>query len=98
MPGQRVFEDQCSDCHSIEPAKNKRGPTLAGVVGRAAASVPTYHYSDAMLGSHIVWSPQRLAQYLASPKTDVPGTKMRLLDRPTPAEIQAVITYLQTMR
>lgn len=79
----------------MTPGKNKRGPSLAGVLGRKAGDAPNFHYSDAMAASGIVWSPQRLTQYLASPKTDVPGTKMRLLSKPSPAEIADLIVWLQ---
>ena len=96
--GSKVFEEQCADCHSVEAGKNKRGPSLAGVVGRKSGAVANYHYSDAMAAAGIVWSPARLAQYLASPKTDVPGTKMRLLSHPSPAEVAALINWLQQGR
>ncbi|MBS1132490.1 MAG: cytochrome c, class [Proteobacteria bacterium] len=93
--GNKVFEDKCADCHSMEAGKNKRGPSLAGVIGRKSGTVANYHYSEAMATAGIVWSPARLAQYLASPKTDVPGTKMRLLSHPSPAEMSALISWLQ---
>lgn len=96
--GAKVFGDQCADCHSTEPYKNKRGPSLAGVVGRKAATAPNYNYSDAMKATGFVWTPQRLAQYLAAPKTDVPGTKMRLFTHPKPDEITALINYLQQQK
>ena len=97
-PGEKLFTNACSDCHSVEAGKNKRGPSLHGLVGRPAASVPNYSYSDAMKASHIVWTPDRLARYLAAPKTDVPGTKMRMLLRPSPAEIDTLITWLQQQK
>lgn len=93
--GGKVFEEQCADCHSVEAGKNKRGPSLAGVIGRKSGTVANYHYSEAMATAGIVWSPARLAQYLASPKTDVPGTKMRLLSHPSPDEVSALISWLQ---
>lgn len=93
--GSKVFADMCADCHTLTPGKHKRGPSLAGVLGRKAGSAPNYHYSDAMAGAGIVWSPARLAQYLASPKTNIPGTKMRLLGKPDPAELAELIAWLQ---
>lgn len=93
--GRAVFEDQCADCHTVTPGKNKRGPSLAGVLGSKAGGVPHYRYSAAMAASGIVWSPQRLSQYLANPKTDMPGTKMRLLSKPSPVEIANLIAWLQ---
>ncbi|WP_018607372.1 c-type cytochrome [Uliginosibacterium gangwonense] len=96
--GAKVFQDQCSDCHTTITGKNKRGPSLAGVVGRSSASVPYYNYSDAARAAKLQWTPERLTRYLASPKTDLPGTKMRLLSPPSAADVADVIAYLQTVR
>lgn len=96
--GRMVFEDQCADCHTVIPAKHKRGPSLAGVIGRAAGSAPNYHYSDTLANARLSWTPERLAQFLAAPKTDLPGTKMRLLQKPTPQDVANLIAWLQQQR
>jgi len=96
--GAKVFQDQCSDCHTTQVGKNKRGPSLAGVIGRASASVQYYNYSDTMRAAKLQWTPERLTRYLASPKTDLPGTKMRLLSPPSAADVADVIAYLQTVK
>jgi cytochrome c len=93
--GRVVFTELCADCHSMSPGKNKRGPSLAGVVGRKAGLATNYHYSSALGKSGIVWTPARLAQYLNSPKTDLPGTKMRLLKTPSPNEVADLLAWLQ---
>jgi len=95
--GAKVFQEQCSDCHTTLLGKNKRGPSLAGVVGRPSANTPNYNYSDALRAAHLVWTPERLAPYIASPKTNLPGGKMRVLIPPTAVEITDVIAYLQTI-
>jgi len=89
-----LFQEQCSDCHTLTQGKNKRGPSLAGIVGRRAGTLPGYNYSDAMRASGVTWTPQRLAQYLAAPKTDIPGTKMRLLIAPNAAQISQLVEWL----
>lgn len=96
--GNKVFDEQCADCHTVIPAKHKRGPSLAGVIGRAAGTAPNYHYSDAMANARLNWTPERLAQFLAAPKTDLPGTKMRLLQKPTPQDIANLIAWLQQQK
>ena len=46
--GEAVFK-RCRACHAIGPAaQNKAGPVLTGIVGKKAASVPGFNYSDAM--------------------------------------------------
>lgn len=96
--GRAVFEDLCADCHTVTPGKNKRGPSLAGVLGKAAAGQPNYNYSEALRNAGIVWSPERLARFLANPKKDLPGTKMRLLSTPGQAEIAELLTWLQEQK
>ena len=45
--GAMVFK-KCMACHTLED-KNKIGPSLKGIVGRKAAIVEGFKYSDAML-------------------------------------------------
>ena len=46
-PGETLFKKNCAICHTLEAGKNKIGPSLAGVVGRKAGSVPGFAYSAA---------------------------------------------------
>src|SRR3546814_19111837 len=48
--GKKVF-NKCKVCHSLEAGENKIGPSLAGVVGRAAGTVEGFKYSDALSGA-----------------------------------------------
>ena len=94
--GATIF-NQCGACHSIDSGRNGIGPTLHGVVGRAAGSVAGYSYSSANRSSHRVWDKDTLFAYLESPMMMVPGTKMtfRLADAQARAD---VIAYLATQR
>jgi cytochrome c len=75
--GGDVFDQECSDCHSIKPGKNKKGPSLFGVVGRKSGTVADFAYSEAMLASSIVWTADKIEAYVTNPKTAVPGNKMK---------------------
>ena len=75
--GSSVFQEECAECHSMTAGKNKKGPSLFGVVGRNAAEVPDYVYSGALKGSGIVWSPDKLDAYIANPRKAVPGCNMK---------------------
>ena len=75
--GARVFAEECAACHSARPGKNKMGPSLFGVAGRAAASVPDYVYSVAMKGSGVNWTAENLDAWIAAPPKLVPGSKMQ---------------------
>jgi cytochrome c len=66
----------CQTCHAVQAGVNKIGPSLHGVVGRAAGTVAGYTYSPANKNSGITWSQEKLFQYLENPRRVVPGTKM----------------------
>jgi cytochrome c len=73
--GEKVFR-LCMVCHTIEAGVNKIGPSLHGVVGRPAGSIPDFNYSPANKKSGIVWTEQKIFDYLVNPQKTVPGTKM----------------------
>jgi cytochrome c len=75
--GADVFEEQCAECHSLKPGKAKKGPSLFGLVGRGAASLSEYDYSEAMRHSELTWTPEKIEAYLIYPRKMVPGTKMK---------------------
>jgi len=69
--GEGLFK-KCAACHQIgEDAKNKVGPVLTNVVGRAAGSFEGYRYGRSMTAAGeagLVWTPDNLFTYLAGPK------------------------------
>ena len=78
--GERVFQF-CFACHSVDPAEqaNLQGPSLYRIVGRPAASLSGYDYSEAMRGraaKGLVWDEATLDAYIGDPENVVPGTKM----------------------
>jgi cytochrome c len=74
--GKKIFK-KCAPCHGVGPgAKNKVGPHLNGVVGRAAGSAESFKYSKAMKNSGITWDQETFLEFIASPKKKIPGTKM----------------------
>ena len=92
--GKKVFA-KCQACHSLEAGKNKVGPTLHGVIGRASASEADFNYSDAMKNAHVTWDPETLDKYLTKPKEMVPGTKMTFPGLPKDKDRADLIAYLQ---
>jgi cytochrome c2 len=91
--GKKVFA-KCQACHSLEAGKNKVGPTLHGVIGRASGSEADFNYSDAMKNAHLTWDPETLDKYLAKPKEVVPGTKMAFPGLPKEKDRADLISYL----
>jgi cytochrome c len=97
--GAQSFDDECSDCHTAtQGGKNGKGPNLFGIVGRAAGSTAGFDYSDANKNSHFVWTPEQLEAYLPSPKSAMPGTKMRYAGVKDPAQRADIISFLATLK
>lgn len=95
--GAKVFK-KCMACHAIDE-KNKIGPSLKGIVGRKAATVEGFKYSDAMLAKAaegVIWDEATLTAYLPDPKAFVPGTKMVFPGLKKPEEVADLIAYLKT--
>ena len=99
--GERAFQ-KCYSCHSVDAReKGLSGPTLAGVIGRRAASQPDFAYSPAMkkaAAGGLVWSEEALDRYLADPLEMIPETTMSFPGVRDPAERRAVIEYLRRFR
>jgi cytochrome c len=94
--GERVFATQCSGCHSVEPERNRAGPTLHGLFGRQSGTLEGFDFSSAMREARIEWSPETLDAFLAEPREMVPGTKMVLWGLP-PEDRRNVIAYLESI-
>ena len=86
-----MFNDRCTDCHTL--GATSQGPDLVGVVGRKAASLPDYPYTDALRGSGLTWTPDNLDRFLSGPRQLVPGTAMDAIV-PTEDERRDLIAYL----
>jgi cytochrome c len=93
--GKKVF-NKCKICHTLEAGVNKVGPSLAGIVGRPAAAVEGFKYSEAMTGSGLTWDAATIDQYLADPKGFVPGNKMAFVGLKKEEDRANVIAYLQS--
>jgi nitrite reductase (NO-forming) len=90
----RLVYRKCQACHSLEPGKNGVGPTLAGVIGKKAASDAGYAYSPALRDAGLTWDVATLDRYLLDPQKAVPGNKMPFPGLKTENERRDVIAYL----
>ena len=91
--GTQVFA-QCKVCHSLEAGKNMVGPSLHGLVGRKAGSVPGFAYSPAMKNSNVTWNNDTLSKYLTDPKAFIPGDKMAFTGIKDPSKLGDLLAYL----
>ena len=94
--GEKVFK-KCAACHAVgEGAKNKVGPELNGIVGRAWGVAEGYKYSSALLemADGKVWDEETLTVYLEKPKDMIPKTKMAFAGLKKEEDRDNVIAYL----
>lgn len=96
--GAAVFASNCAMCHSTQPGRNVMGPSLHGVVGRKAGTVPGFNYSQAMKNSGLVWTPAELDTYLTAPRAVVTGTHMSYPGLHSPKDRADLIAYLATQK
>jgi cytochrome c len=75
--GAEVFR-ACVACHTLGAEQaNRAGPTLAGIFGRRIATLPGYHFSEALKRLDIVWTPETVSRlFEIGPSAYTPGTKM----------------------
>ncbi len=94
--GAKVFS-KCKACHKMEKGVNATGPSLYGVVGRPVASMDGFGYSGALTGLGGDWTPERLNEFLTSPKGYAPGTKMTFSGLKKETDRANLIAYLQSV-
>ena len=74
------------------------GPSLHGVVGRAAGSLTGFSYSEAMAKSGLTWTESELDAFIANPAGKVPGTEMVAGQVADAQRRAAIIAYLASLK
>ncbi len=86
----------CAPCHSLEPDRNMTGPSLAGLWGRKAGSLPSFdRYSDALKSSGIIWDDRSLDGWLTGPDGMVPDNEMPFNGIKNPRDRADLLAFLK---
>lgn len=97
--GKKVF-NKCKICHMVgEGAKKRIGPPLNNIIDAKAGTQAGFNYSKAMIAAGaggLVWSEEKLDEYLKKPKKLVPKTKMSFAGVRKDKDRANVIAYLKT--
>ena len=93
--GKKVY-NKCKTCHFIDKEKNKIGPHLVGIIGRAAGVVEGFKYSDALKNSGIVWNDEEILAYIEKPKEFIPKNKMVFPGLKKESQRLAVLAYIKS--
>jgi len=94
--GEKVFK-KCSACHIVaKGGKNKIGPALYVIVGKASAVSEGYSYSKALKAHGKSWGFEELNAYLLKPQSYIKGTKMAFAGLRKDKDRASVILYLNS--
>jgi cytochrome c len=92
--GEQVFK-KCAACHTIaQGGPNGLGPNLWATMGKPHGHVPGFAYSDALKSVPGNWDWEGMSQWLKSPRTYAPGTKMTFAGLSKPEDRANLIAYL----
>ena len=94
--GQKLFAT-CAVCHASRSGETIVGPSLAGVFGRKAGSMPGFDYSQALRSSGVVWDGRTLSSLLRDPDGYIPGMDMTAAPVTDPTDVEALITYIRQL-
>ena len=101
--GEDLFKKKCGSCHSVKAGEHKIGPSLAGVIGRAAGTAEGYGKYQAMKGASFSWDDAKMDAWITDQKTFLKDNKDVVGDQKTamsakiknPEERAAIIEYLK---
>ena len=92
--GAKVYK-KCAACHSInKDGKNKIGPKLYNVVGKATGATSDYKYSKALISYSKTWTFEELNGFLIKPAKWIKGNKMGFTGLKNDKDRASVILYL----
>ena len=94
--GKKLFAT-CAACHTSRAGDLIVGPSLAGVFGRKAGSMPGFRYSQALTSSGIVWDARTLASLLRDPDGYIPGINMIATPVTDPIDVEALVAYVRQL-
>jgi cytochrome c len=92
--GQLLFL-VCKGCHDLEAGvPHKVGPNLHGVVGRRAGTSEGFRYSEPLVQSGIVWTPETLDRFIRQPGAMVRGNGMAFAGIANDADRASLIAWM----
>lgn len=101
--GEDLFKKKCGSCHSVKAGEHKIGPSLSGVMGRAAGTADGYGKYQAMKGASFSWDDTKMDAWITDQKTFLKDNAAVVGDQKTamsakikkPEERAAIIEYLK---
>ena len=97
--GEEMYKFRCAECHAVGGEGAKNGPSLNNVIGRPAASVEGFKYSDGMVEAGqagVIWDRETLGKFITKPRSVVNGSNMSFTGLRNPDDVANVLAYLAT--
>ncbi|RME63937.1 MAG: cytochrome c family protein [Alphaproteobacteria bacterium] len=94
----RLLFNRCRACHTLSADAPPRptGPHLDRIFGRAVAADASFtRYSAALKQADFSWTEQRLDEWLANPRSFLPGNKMNFAGIRDAQDRKDLIAYLR---
>ncbi len=97
--GAKIFKSQCRTCHMVgEGARNRVGPQLNGLFGRAAGGLEGFKYSKSLAragADGLEWHFDTLNAYIDNPKVFASGTRMNYRGLKDAGQRADLLAYLR---
>lgn len=97
--GKKVAAKHCNVCHTFEKGgKVVFGPNLYDMVGKPAASIEGFKYSDALKSSGLTWTDKNIVGFLANPEQFLPGTTARFPGLKSAKDKADILEYMKSLK
>jgi len=94
--GEQIF-NKCMACHNADQGgANQLGPNLWDILGEPIGQGKGFAFSEALAKHGGTWNWDNLSQWLTSPRTFAPGTKMTFAGLSNPQDRADVEAFLNT--
>ncbi|MGI8704424.1 MAG: c-type cytochrome [Sphingomicrobium sp.] len=92
--GEQVFK-KCAACHTIDKGgPNTLGPNLWNSLGAPIGQGRGFAFSDALASKGGTWNWDNMSEWLKSPRSFAPGTKMTFAGLGNPEDRAAMLLYM----
>ncbi len=96
--GAAYFDRKCGQCHDHEKqGGHSKGPHLWNVLGRKAASIPGFEFSEGMKNAGHTWNYATLNYYLTRTDRAVPGRAMNLRGIKKESKRAELLVFIRTL-
>lgn len=92
--GRRLFR-RCASCHTLgDGERHLVGPNLHAMFGREVGAAEGFRFSRALEQADFIWSKAELDEWLANPRTYLPGNRMSFVGLRNEADRNDLIAFL----